>query len=466
MTRTQRRATLGVQPGLPSGACSAKTGGLWVREGTSVLLAGRLLSAVAVPAVLAACSTLGPTPIVDGSAPSARPALEYSVRVDPDNPRRLSARLDLSRETTPNRTAFVRGMTFGLASQVISPACDGVELMENGVGQWIVPDPCSDLSWSIEVEEAMPNGVDSSLQKSLYFSDMRWWLFSEPTSLLRLSSAKGGELPSLRIEGLASSDSIAGATQLEDGSWRLPPISSAPEFFAFGKLSLQRHNLERMHTTYVVDDLDRFQRLPLLDMHERVLGYLADVFQVPPTLSDGDRHLLVVWLGIDDEENLALNAARTMLVVAHEQTHQLHDLMWGGGPPVPTWVGESLAHYYGLMALARSGLPADVVARPMDAFIDADRPVQVGLVEYNRRYAAGDQDAYGMFYAQGATFWAEADRILRSASPAQRGLDALMPEFLRSADSAGDGLPESFRQLLVGHGGAEMSELIERFVGE
>lgn len=446
------------------------------------------IAAFVMLAVLVACTAQEMADSTEESAPAVPSGLAYSVRLDPDNPRSLSARLDLSRHTTPDRTVFVRGTSFGLASQVAAPTCDGLELRETSEGEWSVPDRCSELAWLIEVDDATPNGVDSSLQKSLYFSDTRWWLLSEPTSLLRLSGNEGDERLSLRIEGLLSPDSTAGATRLEDGSWRLPSVDSAPEFFAVGNLSLQSHDLGRMRTTYVIDDLDRFQRLPLLDMHRQALAYLADVFQVPPTLPDADRHLLVMWLGIDealgeaggaagsrsflanyidgDEDNLALNAARTMLVVAHEQAHQLHDLMWRGGPPVPTWVGESLAHYFGLMALARSGLPEDVVARPMNAFIDVDRPVEAGLVEYNRRYDAGDHEAYGMFYTQGATFWAEADRILRSASPGDGGLDAAMPEFLASTDSIGDGLPESFRRVLVERGGSDMENLIERYVGD
>ncbi len=487
MTMTRFHSSLGVLRGALS--ATSATGSTFAGDAQS---RSRLRLLRAVPGVLLlsllACTSPDATvpPQVEASPPVS--ALSYRVRLDPDNPRRLAARLDLSGQNASDRTAFVRGIGFGLSSQVTSPACDGTALAETAPGQWKVPEQCSDLSWSIEVEDATANEVDSSRQTSLYFPSTGWWLLSEPTSLLRLDDTDDDTVHSLRIEGLSGTDSIAGATQLADGSWRLPPIGSAPEFFAFGTLSLQNHELGRMRTTYVIDDVDRFQRLPLLDMHSKALSYLADVFQVPPTLPERDRHLLVVWLGIDeargeaggaagsrsflanyidgDEENLALNAARTMLVIAHEQAHQLNDLMWQGGPPGPTWLGESLAHYYGLMALARSGLPEEVIARPMNAFIDVDRPVEVGLIEYNRRYIGGDQEAYGMFYAQGATFWAEADRILRSGPNAHEGLDALIPAFLRSTDSAGDGLPESFRTLLIEHGGAEMDALIKKFVGE
>lgn len=450
--------------------------------------AGRALLGLVVLAAAAACTPPGPEPAIGEEAPRTPPTLDYRVQVDPASPRRLSARLDLSRETGAGRIAFVRGLQFGLASQVDAPACDGVPLVAAGDGQWRVPDRCAALTWSILVEDARPGGADASLQRSLYFPDAGWWLLSEPTSLLRLAETADAPSLALRVEGVSGPDAIAGATPVGEGRWRLPPVGSAPEFFAFGALSLQRHDLGRLHATYVIDDPARFERLPLLDMHRQALGYLAEVYQVPPALPAEDRHLLVMWLGIDaslgeaggaagsrsflanyivgEDGDADLDAARTMLVLAHEQSHQLHDLMWRGGPPVPTWLGESLAHYHGLMALARSGLSPDVIARPMDAFIDADRPVEVGLVEYQRRYDAGDQEAYGQFYVQGATFWSEADRILRAASPEQAGLEALMPAMLAIRDADGIGLPASLRRLLVERGGPEMERLIQRYVGD
>lgn len=443
---------------------------------------------MAVSVVLCGCvSSSGVTAHGGRGSLPLEPYTGYTVYVDPKTPRSLIAQLDLSPERNANRTVSVRGANFGLSSQVSAPSCGGEELAATHDGQWIVPDDCLRLSWLIELQDAIPNGVDSSAQKSLYFPDAGWWLLSEPTSLFRLNNGEDGNSLQLRIAGLPEGSTIAGATQIGGRAWRVPPIGSAPEFFAFGNLSLQRHDVGRVRTTYVVDENDRFRRLPLLELHKRALAYLADVYQVPMDLPERDRHLLVIWLGIDeshgeaggaagsrsflanyidgDEENLSINAARTMLVLAHEQVHQLHDLMWRGGPPVPTWVGESMAHYYGLRALERSGLPDDVVQVPMKAFIDPDRPIEAGLVEYNRRHNAGDPEAYGMFYSQGATLWAEVDRLLLAVSPEGGGLDTLIPEFLRSSGT-GDGLPASFQALLLERGGPEMRSLLSRFVGD
>jgi hypothetical protein len=468
--------------------------------GLSRLTVRRVIEALAVAPVWLAASlaclaltgcmergTQKPATAADETALQPQQFAGYTVHVDPDNPQRLLARLDLSSHDGTDRTAHVRGLNFGLVSQVADPSCDEVSLLATGDGQWAIPDDCCMLSWFIDMEPTAPNGVDTSLQRSLVFSGGDWWLLSEPTSLLRISGPDRESMLRVRFEGLPESSRIAGATRVEQGVWRLPGLNHAPEFFAFGNLVLEQHDVGRLQATYVIDDQDRFGRLNLPALHRQALAYLANVFQVPTDLPAADRHLLVIWLGIDEslghaggaagsrsflanyvdggDEGLDMNLARTMLILAHEQTHQLHDLTWPGGTPGPTWLGESIAHYYGLKALARSGLPDEVVGVVMNFFIDPTRPVEAGLVEYERRYEAGDTDAYQMFYAQGATFWSEVDRVLLSVAPASGGLDALIPDFVQSPASD-EGLPRSFQQLLLEQGGEEMRDLLARYVGE
>jgi hypothetical protein len=437
---------------------------------------------------LAGCSEPVPQPPGEavGPGPSGH-ASGYAVRIDPENPQRLLASLVLVGDGGMERTAFVRGQNFGLESQIVDPRCDGFGLVEASDGQWLVPGDCQLLSWAIELDQAVANGVDTSLQRSLVFAEPAWWLLSEPTSLLRISGPDEESLLRLRITGLPDNHQIAGASQVEEGVWRLPGINHAPEFFAFGELVTEHHDIGRLKATYVIDDQARFQRLNLPVLHAQALAYLGEVFQIPVDLPPEDRHLLVVWLGIDEtlghaggaagsrsflanyidgeEEGLALNLARTLLILAHEQVHQLHDLTWTGGTPGPTWLGESIAHYYGLKALATSGLPDDAVAAAMNAFIDPDSPPEAGLVEYQRRYDDGDLEAYYMFYSQGATFWSEVDRVLLSTDSDNGGLDTLMPTFVQ-APADGPGLPSSFQELLMERGGAEIETLLVRYVGD
>jgi hypothetical protein len=416
------------------------------------------------------------------------PAADYIVQIDARAPLHMHAQLDIDASVGRERVAQVRGTQFGLRSQVASPRCGEEALEAVDEGQWRVPPTCRRLQWTIVVDAASPSAVDASGQRTLHFADRGWWLLSEPTSLLRIDHVDApGEL-TLQILAADREIEQIGATAVDGGHWRVPPPSSAPEFYAVGNLELQSHGIGPLQATYVIDDPQRFARLPLPALHAAALGHLAAVYGVPDALPPRDRHLLVIWLGIDealgeaggaagsrsfianyidgDDEALLLNAARTLMVLAHEQSHQLHDLMWRGGAPVPTWLAESLAQHHGLQALTRSGLPDAVVAVARDAFVDTSRPVQYGLVAWQRRHEQGDPEAYAMFYLQGATFWAEIERALRQAD-ADSGIDALMPVLL-AGDDQGDSssaLPPAFAAALVERGGDQVAELIERYVG-
>lgn len=443
------------------------------------------VAAAATLALLAACTPPGATSTADATeVPPPDPG--YTVTVDPADPLRLYARLDLPSHADGPRTAYVRGTSLGPGAQVRMPACDGEALAAAGEQAWTLPTDCRRLSWTIEARPAIANAEDAAGQASLHFPEPGWWLLAEPSALLRVEGPLSQiDLP-LVVEGLAEGDVVLGGRR-QGAGWRVPSVDHAPEFFVFGTLQQRHGTVGSVEVTHVVDDVARFERLPLVDLHAQALGYLAGVFQVPAELPGEDRRLLVVWLGIDesvgeaggaagsrsflanyvdgDADGIALNAARTLLVLAHEQVHQLHDLMWRGGAPLPTWMGEGLAHYYGLKALARSDLPPEVVARAMQAYIDPTRPIDAGLVEYQRRHASGDAEAYEMFYFQGATLWSEVDRLLREAAPEADGLDALVPEILQLHGS-GDGMPEALQARLLALGGEPMAELLARLVGE
>jgi len=437
------------------------------------------------PLVAAALLTVGAG---CDAEPSPEEALDggYRVLSDPADPTILRVSLTLDRADVHERTAYVRGTEWGLTSQVEAPRCGDQLLAPLGSGSWTVPGGCQVLEWTIRVQEARPNTANASRQATWYFPDGRWWLLSEPTSLLRTDpEPAGGDLP-LRIEGLGERAIQIGAVVLEEGGWRLPPPGSAPEFFVFGEPEVRGHEMGGFRITYVLDDPGPWDRLPLGEGHEGALQYLATVFPVPPDLPEAHRHLLVIWLGIDEalgeaggaagsrsfianyvdgnDQDLELNAARTLLILAHEQVHQLIDLALLGGPPLPTWVGESLAHYYGIEALARTSLPESVIALVADFFIDPARPVEAGLMELGRRHGEGDPTAYPMFYLQGATFWSEVDRQLSEADPRGPGLDGLIPTLLATLEG-GPGLPADFTRLLRERGGPAMDDILARYVG-
>ncbi len=153
------------------------------------------------------------------------------------------------------------------------------------------------------------------------------------------------------------------------------------------------------------------------------------------------------------------------MVIAHEQFHQLTDLVAEDRVSRPVWVNESLAQYFGLKAIERSGLPQSSLAHIRNRFIEPDRKVEVPLLTLSRRYAAGDRSVYPLFYSQGATFWAELDRVLSEGSRGQQTLGDLLPALLQLEFDEAGMLPEPFLSRLRSVAGSKIDELVLRFVG-
>ena len=401
----------------------------------------------------------------------------YKVAVDPSRPYELAASLEFSAPAPQLRKLVVRGIAWGLESQVSAPRCGLAPLAPDGNSAWTVPATCREVSWTIVPTKVSDGTVDVSKQASLYF-EQGWWLVSEPTSLLRV---EGDDTASKLTIGRNAG---FGATALGDGIWRLPSTNDAPEFFVLGNAAARPRTIDGFHVVHVADAADRVERLGLLKAHEAALGYLSTI--IPTTaVSPNERALLIIWIGIDERhghaggaaghrsfvanyvfgapENERLNAARTLLVLAHEQFHQLVGLARGSLPAFPVWLNESLAEYYGLKALA--AVPNNEARVIYAHFVDPARPVQRGLLELERRYASGDRAAYRLFYEQGATFWAEIDNALRASTGPSRGLDLLMPVLLRGTAADDGGLPSAFVEKLRQALGASADQIIAKYVG-
>ena len=147
------------------------------------------------------------------------------------------------------------------------------------------------------------------------------------------------------------------------------------------------------------------------------------------------RRLLIFWIGVSKENRQfggaagsrsflanyiigqanSSDIAMNLMVIAHEQFHQLTELCVPEDVSLPVWVNESLAQYYGLKSLSHINLPPESVSITRKRFIDPKREIEHGLVELSRKYKQGDRTVYPLFYSQGATFWADVDRELSAA---------------------------------------------------
>ncbi len=414
---------------------------------------------------------------------STAAASEYEIRELGSDSANLLITLKLPRQTQRLRELLSRAPLLGLKSQIHSPRCGKILLRQRAVGVWAVPNSCTEVTWTVHARRAVDGKVDVSAQSSVKFRNPPWFIFSEATSLLRLQD---DEPSTITMRGKSKHFSGIGATEISDNVWRVPSLGNAPEFYAFGEAGSTTRNVGPFVVRYVADDRARVAGRGLEDLHEQALGFLANVVLPYTDLPPAERSLLVIWIGIDEaagraggaagsrsfvanyvfgkSENEALNVARTLAIIAHEQFHQLSDLTRGSLPPLPTWLNESLAHYYGLKALqkaASSSASHSVYKR----FIDPERRVTTGLLELNRRYAANDRSVYPLFYEQGATFWSEVDLTIQAATKGVSSLDQLVPNLLRSIAPLSDGLPESFLISLRELIGVKADELLRRYVG-
>jgi hypothetical protein len=413
-----------------------------------------------------------------GAAATAQ--AQYALRVDPKQPSTAFASLDLATSRGTERTLVLRGIDWGLTSQVTEPRCGAEPLRVAGPAAWSVPPDCTSASWTVRFIDAEPGKVDASAQESVHLPGGSWWLLSDPTSLLRLQGDEASSTLTISFAGKPMAH--LGATAADSGGWRVPSINNAPEFYVFGNLKSVEHKVDGFLVRHVADDLDRVQRLGLIRAQEDAWRYLTSIMPPPADTPARDRQLLIVWLGVRDrdlaggaagsrsfvanyfEQAEPLPQALTVTIMAHEQQHQLADMVRGSRPPLPVWVSESLAQYYGLRALTRSGLDPSAIAKVHSRYIDSARPVPAGLLEWQRRYDNGDAEAYPVFYQQGATFWALLDAELRKASGDGSGLDAFMPRLLTSEYEPHGQLPEPLVAQMRAVAGQRIDEILAKYV--
>lgn len=378
-----------------------------------------------------------------------------------------------------------RGLAWGLKPQVSDVRCDGRRLPKAETGSWLAPPDCALVTWRVLPDRVSRLGADASRQRTLRVGRRPWLLLAEPTSLLRPI----GDMQAGAISAAPASLPLAGATPLAGGGFRLPPASGAPEFYVLGHVQQTRRPLGQLQVSYVADDAESVGRLGLQARHASALNYLLALVPLPQPLADADRSLLVVWLGVAESAGQAggaagsrsfvanyvvgspaqaqRHAARTLLIMAHEQFHQLVDMVQGSLPAPPAtalWINESLAHYYGLKAM--KAVDSSAAAQALwKQFIDEKRPVEFGLLELERRHAAGDPDAYDAFYTQGATFWHALDAAIAGAGHGRHGLDDYLGELLRMPVGVDGALPASLVERLRAVAGEEVDAVLAKYVG-
>ena len=420
-----------------------------------------------------------------GATLTAAAHAHYEVRVAPGAPGpALEMSLALPSDVAVPTRLAPRGAAWGLTPQVSDVRCGQVPLSQDTDGHWVAPAGCTAVTWRVAPDPVPPEGVDASAQRTWAVGSRPWYLLAEPTSLLRPVDTDAATV----IRAAPGSLPLLGATPVQPGAFRVPPATGAPEFYVVGRPRVSQRQVGAFTITDVADDASTVRWLGLQALHAKALNALLRAVPVPTAGAAGDRSLMVVWLGVAESRGRAggaagsrsfvanyvrgqpandrRNAALTTMVLAHEQFHQLVDLARSDRPPQPTatWIEESLAHYYGLKALeAADGSKSAQEVRAR--FIDPARPVEHGLLELNRRHAAGDPAAYGLFYSQGATFWHLVDSAIVAATQGRQSLDSHLGDLLHLPIAEDGALPTSFVDRLRPVVGSRIDEVVAKYVG-
>jgi hypothetical protein len=332
----------------------------------------------------------------------------------------------------------------------------------------------------VVLDPVTSKGVLAWRQRSLSFDNGRWFLLSEPTSIPRLADATtAGDIASI---GPAK---LVGATPVGRDAFRIPSQNNAPEFYVIDAPHMSQRHVGSLTITDVADDPARVARLGLEARHTVALDYLSKVIPLRQSTPASERSLMIVWIGIagsreqfsgaagsrsflanyllDDDSSRGTGDAVVTMTMAHEQFHQLVDMLRGNAAPLAPWLSESLAEYYGLKALTRVDR-SEAASTLRSKFIRPDVVPAIGLLGLNRAYTGGDHTRYGLFYSQGATFWSLVDRAIESSTAGAQSLDDHVAELLTMPANADGTLPERFIQRMRGIIGSRMDELLASYV--
>lgn len=364
-------------------------------------------------------------------------------------------------------------------SQIKNVRCGNKQLKQDDTGYWWVPSSCNKVVWDVVSKQVDDETVDIADQLTLKLKKAGWILFSEPTSLLRINDNP----ESLSL--LVSSDDIPlfGATAYNK-SWLIPSEDNAPEFFIIGNPVYQIDTIGQLTAKYVIDDPHQSNWAELRNSHKNILLYFINILSIPSNLPKNERTLLIVWIGINakdkqingaagrrsfianyvigkNEQTDSPNNIHNLLVLAHEQFHQLVQMVrFTGSGETSVWIEESLAQYYAIKSL-QSLLSDQDFTKVIEKYISFDSVIK--FTELEQQIKEGNYKNYSLFYSQGAHFWYEFDQALLTSSEGKYGLDFLLNELITSESKDGQ-LSEAFLQKAKKIGGKKIDNLLSVYI--
>jgi len=267
---------------------------------------------------------------------------------------------------------------------------------------------CRTLQWKFNIASYPADGAIAHDQVSWQGSTGLWWLITESSAVLRPAASEFNPSVTVQLDG----DIVS----TQAGPSRLPPLQRAPGCWLLGNPSyVMRGKLPHFFDR----EEPPLHLLPVLDRHADSVSFLRRYF-ADSTPSP------VFWMGLAEWQvgiggaactglmlaNYPLDAvamdrsasAITLYLVVHEHAHELFT-----APPV-LWLSESLASYLSVRAIRESAPEYYPAVRR--AFLDLDGHPE-SLIALGSAAARGDQEAYGLLYSLGASFWMELESLVK-----------------------------------------------------
>ncbi|BDY05254.1 hypothetical protein [Ferrimonas sp. YFM] len=276
------------------------------------------------------------------------------------------------------------------------------------------PLKCEQLNWRTSFHSLDDLDINLSEQTS-YVSSSGWWVLFEWDTIPRFEGVRDAMV----------------CTQVDDhrtesNCQSLPSAIQPPLILPFGTPTAAFQEQEThflVYTDIMGRELTINHNQALLSSQYQYLSQLLNRTKAT------QQQLSLVWAGINESHGMIGGAAgsnafvsnyaigdggiskqskeRLFWVSAHELFHMLAPYSY------PTWLSESLAHYYGYKSLAKFGAPSNTPQRDWDSQRTKMPNSDARLYEAHTKVTQERQmQYYGLFYVKGAAFWQRLDELL------------------------------------------------------
>ena len=404
---------------------------------------------------------------------AAQPEAQYELTIEQENPTIGYFTLSLPVKGDHSRNAFIRSQNPSVKNVLNSLRCTNPNLTVNETSNgWSIPAKCKKLAWEIRFKRLDSLKYDVSKQKNIYSPASKWWVISEQESILRVP---GFEDAQVCIKAYSSTSKTRKKCTL------LPKTNEPPLLLPFGD---RAHTEELEGTNFNIyihqkDSKNSSQLRSLVSQFGKTFTYLKDL---NTTQKSTHKNVDIVWVEIDPALNTqggaagssaflanfsfnqssldSLSAARLLWISGHELMHML------SSAPLPLWMAESLAHYYGYKALKKTGFNEQILQSAFESLKSHANSSPIGLLEAQHQVAELNQrQYYPLFYSKGSLFWKVIDEAIQKNNNSTSLDDFLNTLFNYSYENEKASLPDKFvLELEKVLGKEKLSEIINIYL--